>query len=95
MKTRAALYAGAPWQPWGAHLAANSSYDRATARFARVEARYGHILGEREPMVTRRRAGRGRAQIWSIGVGMPSRLAAFKLCAKLRQTGGACLVRRN
>jgi hypothetical protein len=95
MKTRAVLYAGAAWQPWGVHLAANTSYDRAMARYARVEARYGHIIGEREPMVTRQRAGRGSKQLWSVGVGMPSRLAAFRLCARLREAGGACLVRRN
>jgi hypothetical protein len=94
-ETRLVLYAGANWQPWGVHLATNISYDRAMARYARVAARYGQILGEGEPMVTRRRAGRGRRQLWSVGIGMPSRVAASRLCARLRQAGAACLVRRN
>jgi len=92
---RGVLYAGAAWQPWGVDLAVNPSYDRAMARYARTRARFGKILGGHEPMVTQRRLGRGRQTIWSVGVGMPTRVAAFQLCDRLREAGGACVVRRN
>jgi len=95
MKTRAVFYEGAEWQPWGVEVAANVRYNATLSRFARVQARYGKVIGESEPMLVRARAGLGRQRIWSARIGMASRLEAFRLCAQLQRAGGACVVRRN
>jgi len=95
LKTRAVFYEGAEWKPWGVEVAANLRYNATLSRFGRVQQRYGKILGAREPMLVRARAGLGRQRIWSARIGMDSRLEAYRLCAQLQRAGGACLVRRN
>lgn len=93
MKTRAVLFEGATWKPWGVQVAGNVRRSAALARFARVQSRLGRIIGEREPMVLRERlAGR---PIWAVRLGADSRPEADALCAKLRAAGGACVVMRN
>jgi soluble lytic murein transglycosylase-like protein len=93
--TRAVLYAGGEWKPWGVQVAGNVSRGRAMRQYARVQARYGRIIGEREPMVVRARAGLGKKRLWSVRIGTGSRGEATRLCARLKAAGAPCLVRRN
>ncbi len=93
MKTRAVLFEGADWQPWGVQVAGNPRRAAAMAQFARVQARHAGILGERSPMILRDRIG-GR-RIWAVRLGADSRGKASRLCRRLRAAGAACLVRRN
>jgi hypothetical protein len=95
MKTRAVLFEGAEWQPWGVQVAGNRRQSAAMRQFARAQARYPAILGEVEPMMVWARAGLGRRKLWSVRVGAASRGEADRLCNRLRAAGGACLVRRN
>ncbi len=93
MKTRAVLFEGAEWQPWGVQVAGNPRRAAAMAQFGRVQARFAGILGERSPMVVRDRLG-GR-RIWAVRIGAGSRREAGRLCDRLRAAGAACLVQRN
>lgn len=95
MVTRAVLFDGAEWQPWGVQVAGNRRQSAALRQFARIQARYHWIIGEVEPMVVWGRAGLGRQRLWSVRIGASSRGAASRLCSRLRAAGGACLVRRN
>ncbi|WP_245615706.1 lytic transglycosylase domain-containing protein [Afifella pfennigii] len=91
----AALDSGA-WQPWGAQVAGSHSRQAALSAFTRLKARYGAAIGEDAPMVVRARSpARGRAAIYAVRLGAPSRKEAGAICARLRQKGGACLVMKN
>lgn len=93
MKTRAVLFEGAEWQPWGVQVAGNVRRSAALAQFGRVQARFAGIIGDRAPMVVRDRLG-GR-RVWAVRIGAGSRGAARRLCTRLRTAGAACLVQRN
>ena len=95
MRTRAVLYQGAEWQPWGVQVAGNRYQSRALTQFNRMQRRFPHILGEAEPMLIARRMGLGRKRLWTAQVGAESRRAANRICARLKAAGGACVVRRN
>jgi len=95
MQTRAALYAGAEWQPWGVQVAGNRSQARALSQFSRVERRYASILGGAEPMLIKKRIGQGSLRVWTVQIGADSRREANRMCARLKIAGGACVVRRN
>ena len=93
LASRAVLFDGAPWQPWGVQVAGNVRRAGALAQFSRVEARYPGIIGPGMPMVLRERmAGR---PIWAVRLGAASRAEAQALCHRLRAVGGACVVQRN
>jgi Transglycosylase SLT domain/SPOR domain len=82
--------------PWGVQVAGNWSEGRALAEYSRLQARYAAILGDRAPVIIRSRmAGRGSAAWSRVRVGAQSREEAEKLCARLKQAGGSCIVLRN
>lgn len=93
--TRAVLFEGAEWQPWGVQVAGNVNHGRAMRQFARMQARYGGLIGDRAPMVVRSRAGLGRKKVWSVRIGAGSRGEANRLCSRLKSAGAACAVFRN
>ncbi len=93
---RFASYSGAPWQPWGVHLAAAWSPTRALARYAVIQRAFSAMLAGKDPMVVRAvDRSRGRSPRFKILIGQPDRGAAGKFCRQLRRVGGACLVSRN
>lgn len=93
LPTRAVLFEGARWQPWGVQVAGNPRRAAALAHYGRVHAHLARVIGDREPMVLRERlAGR---PIWAVRLGADSRGEAQALCARLRAAGGACVVMRN
>ncbi|HUF86539.1 MAG TPA: SPOR domain-containing protein [Thermohalobaculum sp.] len=93
LPTRAVLFEGAEWQPWGVQVAGNPRRAAALAQFYRIKARHPGIIGEREPMLVRVRLG--GLHIWAVRLGAGSRVAARQLCVRLRLAGGACIVRHN
>jgi hypothetical protein len=91
-----AAVAQGEWKPWGVQLAAGRSESIALASFGRVQARHSALLAGLKPLVLRKRnPAMGRAQRIDVRIGADSRLEAERLCARLRQAGGACLVARN
>ena len=93
--TRAVLFEGAEWKPWGAQVAGNVRRSAALRQYARVQARFGALYGNRAPMVVHARAGLGKKRIWSVRIGAGSRGEAARICARLTSRGAPCIVRRN
>ena len=90
------LTASGAWRPWGAQVSTSFSKARALSHFARLKARYGQVLSEREPFVLpERNLSRGRRFLYMVQIGADSRDDASKLCAQLRAKGGACIVQKN
>jgi len=83
-------------RPWGIQVA--QFFSQATARraFARIQARFGGLLGGEELMlVAKRNPNFGPALRFTAEVGRNSRAEAQKLCAALQKAGGECIVVRN
>ncbi len=93
LKTRAVLFEGAAYKPWGVQVSGNPNRSRALAGFARVQAHHRQVVGGEAPMGVRTRQG-GR-RIWAVRLGADSRGEAQRLCQRLRAAGGACIVVRN
>ncbi|MGB6970369.1 MAG: SPOR domain-containing protein, partial [Methyloceanibacter sp.] len=90
------LTASGAWRPWGAQVSTSFSKARALSHFARLKARYGQVLSEREPFVLpERNLSRGRRALYMVQIGADSREDAQALCAALRAKGGACIVQKN
>ena len=90
------LTASGAWRPWGAHVSSAFSKSKALAQFARLKARYGAVLADRDPFVVpQRNLSRGRRSMYTVQVGANSREDANKLCTQLRAKGGACMVQKN
>jgi len=88
MKTRA-LAGGKAWR---VQLVGARSRKAALAAFKRLKARHPALAGE--TAVVRRSPMRG-ALAYAVQVERDSRADAAKLCARIRATGGACVVYRG
>jgi hypothetical protein len=83
-------------RPWGVQLAAGFSRARALESYGRLAKRYGTLLADEDPIILAATLrSRGPRAFYQIRVGAESRADADVLCAKLRRTGGACMVLRN
>lgn len=86
----------ADWKPWGVVLSGGFSEARALLAFRRIRGRYASLLKDEEPLVLRKRnLSMGRRKMVRVMVGRNSRAEAQKLCAKITELGGACLVEKN
>jgi hypothetical protein len=85
-----------PYAPFGVQLSGNFSKARALASYRRVVARYPAILADRPTLILgTRMAGRGRRAFYRVRLPAPTFREANAICARLRQSGGACIVLRN
>jgi len=90
------LTASGAWRPWGVQVSTSFSKSKALAQFARLRARHGALLGDREPFVQPdRNLSRGRRNLYMVQIGADSRADATRLCDRLRSDGGACIVQKN
>jgi hypothetical protein len=81
--------------PWGVVVASNRDRSGAERQVARLQNRHAAVLrGEAVTYTRTRRAGMP-APLYYAQVGRPSRDGADALCARLRATGGDCMVLRN
>ncbi len=86
----------APWAPWGVQVAGDFSQARALSRYARVQSRFGKIIGDGPPLILRSvMASRGRAPFYAIRLPADTRADADKICRDLHAAGGACVVTKN
>ncbi|EAU40347.1 transglycosylase [Fulvimarina pelagi HTCC2506] len=81
-------------QPWGVQVAGHINRSVALKMFGRVRSQYDSVIGGKQPMVIRARAG-GRAQIYAVRIGADNRDEASRVCGRLRQRGGSCMVVKN
>ena len=83
-------------RPWGVQVAQFFSQAIARSAFGRAQARFGAVLGDEDLMlVAKRNPNFGRALRFTAEIGRDTSADAAKLCAALRQAGGACIVVRN
>jgi hypothetical protein len=83
------------WGPWGVQLAGNWSEGQVLATYERLRRKHHAVLHDRLPLVLRANLPGGRASKYIARVSESNRTSAEALCAKLRATGGACIVLRN
>ena len=82
-------------KPWGVQVAGNMRRAVAIRQWQRVKARFPALLAGHEPAVSRVRPASGPRRIYAVRIGAESRKEADRICSKLRQAGGFCVVLRN
>ena len=82
-------------KPWGVQVAGNMRRAIAIRQWQRVKARFPALLAGHEPAVSRVRSASVPRGIYAVRIGADSRKEADRICSKLRQAGGACVVLRN
>ena len=85
-----------PVPRWGMQVTANYSEDKAWATYRLIQKQYAALIGDRQPIVIRRRGiGLGNEIRYNIRIADDDRAYLEKLCEKLIAAGGACVVVRN
>jgi len=92
METRAVLDVNA--FPWGVQVASAATPGAARRAYRRVERRHPAIFEGHDVVVMRHSRGRIGAP-YVARIGAPSRREAGRICARLKDAGGACVVLRN
>jgi hypothetical protein len=82
-------------QAWGVEIATAFSKEEALAEFDRVKQDHSDILGSDPIIVPQCDLHLGTKLQYSARIGAASREDADALCAKLRASGGACIVQKN
>jgi soluble lytic murein transglycosylase-like protein len=86
---------GPPVLPWGVIVASNRDRDGAERQVGRLQNRFSAILAG-EPVSYDRGTRPGMPnRLYMAQIGRESRAEADALCARLRQSGGDCMVLRN
>ena len=81
-------------QPWGVQVATGINHSAAQVAFNRARKGLSSIIGGRGPIFVRSSEVAGERG-YSVRIGAGSRREAVRLCRRIRQSGGACLIRRN
>ena len=85
-----------PLPAWGVHLTASWSREKALAQYSAIQRKFDGVLPAAPPMIVRLvNHSMGTAERFAVRVGQPRRDEADKLCARLIDAGGACVVYRT
>jgi hypothetical protein len=86
-----------PEQPlWFAMLTGSWSEQKARSVFADLQKKYPQILGKRAPTVkVTKLAGKKSAPKTHVGVAADTQKEAQELCQRMKEAGGACVVRKE
>ena len=85
-----------PRQPWAVHVTTAFSKAKALSEFAQAKSRFHSVLAGRYPSVKpEHNLSRGRLTMYMVQIRTKTRADAEALCAKLRSSGGACMVQKN
>ncbi|MCC6889905.1 MAG: transglycosylase SLT domain-containing protein [Hyphomicrobiales bacterium] len=83
-------------RPWAVQLAAGFSRESVLAAYQRAIVRFGHLFDRHDPIISKALVrSRGTRALIQARVGADTRAQADTLCARLRQSGGACMVLRQ
>jgi hypothetical protein len=87
----------APVPRWGMQLTANWSESKAWATYRLIQNQYAALIGDREPIIIRSRGIGSDSGLWRYNIRIVDDDRAYleKLCRKLIEAGGACVVLRN
>jgi len=81
---------------WGMQVTANWSESKAWATYRMIQKQYAALLDDREPIVMHSRGiGIGFGMRYNIRIADDDRTYLEKLCRKLIEAGGACVVVEN
>jgi hypothetical protein len=81
---------------WGVQIASDFSEQEALDDFSKVKKDYSDLLGDYSPTVVAVcNLNMGTDLRYSARIAFDDRDAADKLCAKLQEAGGACIVLRD
>lgn len=81
-------------KPWGIQIAGNFKKSVALASLKRLRKRIPY-LKRYKAYTQRRKTPMAKRSIYAVRIGANSRKEANAICAKLRQSGGACIVSKN
>lgn len=82
--------------PWGVHLTAGWSREKALDQYERIRKRHSDALSGKEPRVTRvTNHSMGTAERYVVHIAQPGRAEAESLCSRITEGGGACAVYKN
>jgi hypothetical protein len=90
-----ALHVQAPRKPWGVQVAGHFQRGVALRLWEQTRRNLPASLRGISPNVDRVKSTRGRKHIYAVRLGADSRAEAERMCSRLRQAGGACIVVRN
>jgi hypothetical protein len=84
-------------KPWGVQVAAGFNRDQALEMYSRATKSWIAAIGLQDdpdivPLLFR---ARGTGTFYHVRIGTNTRRAANNLCGRIRQAGGACLVKRG
>jgi Transglycosylase SLT domain/SPOR domain len=84
-------------KPWGVQVAAGFNRDQALEMYSRATKSWMAAIGLQDdpdlvPLLFR---ARGTSTFYHVRIGTNTRRAANDLCGRIRQAGGACLVKRR
>lgn len=82
-------------EPWGIQVAGSFRRAAAIRQWQRLASRFPGVLSGVEPVVSRVRSPLGLGGIHAVRIGAHSREEAEGICARLRSSGGSCIVMRN
>ena len=82
--------------PWAVEIATAFSKEEALDQFNRMKQDHTSVLGTVDPIVVEQcNLSMGTKPQFSARIPAETREAANSLCAKLQESGGACLVQKN
>ncbi len=84
-----------PRLPWVIQVAGSYQRSAAIAQWKRLRHQFASVLAGHEPFVQRRRSPLGQASIYAVRLGAKTRPEANRLCARLTEAGGSCLVMKD
>ncbi|WP_297970970.1 lytic transglycosylase domain-containing protein [Amaricoccus sp.] len=87
--------AGPPLKPWAVIVASNRDREAAERQVGRLQNRHAEVLRGEPVSYTRARRPGMPARLYMAQVGRDSRADADALCARLKRSGGDCMVLRN
>ncbi|WP_244444632.1 lytic transglycosylase domain-containing protein [Nitratireductor basaltis] len=90
-----ALHVQAPRKPWGVQVAGHFNRGVALRLWEQTRRKLPANLRNISPNVDRVKSTRGSKRIYAVRLGADSRAEAERMCTRMRQSGGACIVVRN
>lgn len=86
----------APHTSWAVQLIGDSSETKALAEYRTLQQKHASILRDQSPAVIKTQVGaKGSGSWFRIRIADLTRERATELCARLRSSGGSCLVAKN
>jgi hypothetical protein len=84
------------WAPWGVQVAGNFSRAQAIAAYSNLGKRFPDLMNDRPPMIVSGRSpGGGKRTFYRVRVPVETRAEGESFCARLKASGGSCIVLKS